>query len=153
MKTADDILKEKGTDLICVDENATIADALSVMIENKIGSILVKREGKIVGIWTERDLLRNTLENGFDHKTAIVKDYMSTDLISASAQDSVYLLMDKFLGLRLRHLLICHEEDSYTGMLSTGDIIKAALNEKSTELKELNKILSWEYYENWMWKK
>ncbi len=152
MKTAEDILKEKGTELICVDEDTTISGALSVMLENNVGAMLVKKEGNIIGIWTERDLMRNTLIEGFDAKTAKIKDYMITDLVSAPATDTVYQLMDKFLGRRLRHLLI-EKDEKYIGMLSTGDAIKSALNEKNKELKELNTILSWEYYENWQWDK
>ena len=151
MKTAGDILKEKGSELICVDEGSTIYEALNLMVEKKIGAILINRGEKIVGIWTERDLMRNTLDNGFNPKTAKIKDYMITGLKSALAEDSVLILMDKFLGLRLRHLLI-KENGKYIGMLSTGDAIKATLNEKNRELKELNSMLGWEYYENWRWK-
>jgi CBS domain-containing protein len=150
MKTAEDILKEKGNELIFVDGQSTIADALKIMLENKIGAILIKQEGEIIGIWTERDLMRNTLANGFNPKTAILKDYMTTGLKSAPATDSVYMLMDKFLGLRLRHLLIT-KDGKYIGMLSTGDVMKETLNQKTSELKHLNAIVSWDYYENWMW--
>lgn len=150
MKNAEDILKEKGRDLICVNDDSTIDKALEVMLEHKIGSILVKVNGRIEGIWTERDLMRNSMMDGFDVKTAKIKDYMVTGLHSAPADSSVLMLMDKFLGLRLRHLLI-EKNGEYIGMLSTGDVIKATLNEKNRELKELNAILSWEYYENWRW--
>jgi signal-transduction protein with cAMP-binding, CBS, and nucleotidyltransferase domain len=152
MKTAKDILNEKGNELICVDENATIFEALEIMAENKIGAILVKKEGKIAGIWTERDLTRNSLVDGFDVKGAKIKDYMVTNLKSVPAEDTAYQMMDHFLGLRLRHLLI-EENEEYIGMLSAGDVMRAALNEKDKELKELNTILSWEYYENWQWRK
>jgi CBS domain-containing protein len=152
MKTAKDILNEKGNELICVDENATIFEALEIMAENKIGAILVKKEGKIAGIWTERDLTRNSLVDGFDVKGAKIKDYMVTNLKSVPAEDTAYQMMDHFLGLRLRHLLIVENEE-YIGMLSAGDVMRAALNEKDKELKELNTILSWEYYENWQWRK
>jgi signal-transduction protein with cAMP-binding, CBS, and nucleotidyltransferase domain len=77
---------------------------------------------------------------------------MSTGLKSATHTDTVYMLKDKFLGLRLRHLLI-EKEGKYIGLLSTGDIIKASLREKDLELKDLNAIVSWEYYENWRWRK
>lgn len=152
MKTAEHIINEKGRDMICVTEDATIHDALTIMVEHKIGAILVKRDGVIEGIWTERDLMRNVLEEGFDPKTARIKDYMVTGLKHGVADDSVYSLMDKFLGLHLRHLPILKGEH-YIGMLSTGDALKATLNEKTRELKELNTMVSWEYYENWQWKK
>jgi hypothetical protein len=56
--------------------------------------------------------------------------------------------MDKFLGLRLRHLLIKKGEE-YIGLLSIGDVIKASLQEKTREFEELHAVISWEYYEEW----
>jgi CBS domain-containing protein len=152
MKTAEEILKEKDIDIISVTADTTISEAIRIMIKNQIGAILVEKEGEIVGIWTERDLMRNVLTAGFDPNTAIISDYMSTGLKSATHTDTVYMLKDKFLGLRLRHLLI-EKEGKYIGLLSTGDIIKASLREKDLELKDLNAIVSWEYYENWRWRK
>lgn len=152
MKTAEDIINEKGGEMIWVTEDTTISNALKKMLGNKIGAILVKREDRIVGIWTERDLMRNTLEEGFDPGTALVKDYMMTNLRFAPAGDSDYMLMDKFLGMRLRHLLV-EKDGKYIGLLSAGDVIKANLNEKTREFEQLNKLFSWEYYENWRWEK
>ncbi|GAB4378562.1 MAG: CBS domain-containing protein [Calditrichia bacterium] len=150
MKTAGDILQAKGQELICVDPESTIYQAALRMNEKKIGAILIKKDEEIVGIWTERDLLKNITEEGFDPKKARIKDYMTTDLRYAEYHDHVYRLLDKFLGMRLRHLLI-RKDGKYVGILSTGDVIKASLNEKNKELKELNAMLSWEYYENWRW--
>ena len=152
MKTAEDILREKGNQIISVSPDSTIYDALRIMIENQIGAILIKQEDEIIGIWTERDLMRNTVTVGFDPKSAIISEYMSTGLKTASYSDTVYALKDKFLGLRLRHLLI-EKNGEYIGVLSVGDIIKASLMEKDQELKALNSMVSWEYYENWRWKK
>ena len=152
MKTAEETLKEKGEQLISVTPETTINEALRVMIENQIGAILIKEGDKIVGIWTERDLIRNTTTAGFDPKIIPIRDYMTTGLKSAPHTDSVYMLKDKFLGLRLRHLLI-EKEGDYIGLLSVGDVIKASLIEKDLELKKLNAIMSWEYYENWRWRK
>ncbi len=152
MKTAEDILKEKGDEIICVTGDVTIFHALKTMTERNIGAILVERGDKVVGIWTERDLMRNVLTDGFDPKTARIGDYMITDLRFAGAKDSVYMLMDKFLGLRIRHLLI-EKEGKYIGLLTPGDAIKVILHEKTRELGALNTEHNWEYYEDWQWRK
>lgn len=152
MKTAEEMLKEKDIDIISVSHDATVQDAINIMIKNQIGAIIIKKEQEIVGIWTERDLMRNILTAGFDPKKANIGDYMITGLKSAPHTDTVYMLTDKFLGLRLRHLLI-EKEGKFIGVLSTGDVIKASLQEKDQELQELNAIVSWEYYENWKWRK
>jgi signal-transduction protein with cAMP-binding, CBS, and nucleotidyltransferase domain len=152
MKTAEDILKSKGGKIISVSADATIRKALDKMLSNNIGSIFIKEKNKIVGVWTERDLVHNVLCPGFSPQESRISDYMTTDLYDAPYTDSIYSLLDKFLGKRLRHLLI-KKNDDYIGVLSTGDVMKASLNLKSGELQELNAIVSWEYYENWRWEK
>lgn len=148
MKTAADILKEKGEEIISVPVDATLHQALELMVDRKVGAIMVAQDGRFVGIWSERDLMRNSLEPGFDLQKARIGDYMVTGLRSAPHTDTAYLLMDKFLGLRLRHLLIEENED-FIGLLSIGDVIKASLQEKTREFEELHAVFSWEYYEEW----
>jgi len=148
MLNAEDILKIKGEDVLSVTADATIRDALTLMVERKVGSTLVAEDGKFVGIWTERDLMRNSLEEGFDSQTARIGDYMVTGLRFAPHTDTVYELMDKFLGLRLRHLLVKKGED-FIGLLSVGDVVKSCLREKTREFEELHAVVSWEYYEEW----
>ena len=151
MKTANDMIQEKGSDLLCVPEGTTVYEALKKMNARKVGAILVTRDEKPVGIWTERDLLRNVLDENFDLKTALIDDYMTQNLIFAPHTDTVYNLMDKFLGLRVRHLLI--EKDGQSiGVVSGGDVMKASIQEKDGELKQLNSMVGWDYYENWCWR-
>ena len=152
MKTAEDLLKDKEIDIISVTPDTPVIEAIRIMLKNQIGAILVKEGEKIVGIWTERDLMRNTVSAGFDPNTAKISDYMTTGIKTAPISDTVYMLKDKFLGLRLRHLVI-EKEGRYVGLLSTGDVIRASLQEKDQELHKLNAIVSWEYYENWRWRK
>lgn len=150
MKTAEDMIRVKGGALVSVDEKTLVIEALRTMNANKVGAILVTRNGEPVGIWTERDLMRNTIDDGFDPRTTPVEAVMTRSLIFAPHTDTVYNLMDKFLGLRVRHLLI-QKEGRTIGMLSSGDVIKASIQEKDQELKQLNTLVSWEYYENWCW--
>lgn len=151
MITAEDILKEKGDEIISVAPDCTLHDALKVMLAKRIGAILVKQGESLVGIWTERDLMRNSVNEEFNPSTAKVEDFMSKSLMSAQYSDSIYHLMDKFLGKRLRHLLI-EKNGKYIGFLSAGDVTKALLFEKTQELEKLNKLVNMDYYENWRWK-
>ena len=121
------------------------------MNAGKVGAILVTREEMPVGIWTERDLLRNILDETFDPGHSRIEDYMTRDLILAPHTDTVYNLMDKFLGRRVRHLLI-EKDGEIIGMVSAGDVMKASIQEKDSELKQLNSMVGWDYYENWCWR-
>ena len=149
--TVEEILATKGSAIYTVDHTSTIQDAIRTMTDNKVGAIFVTKAGKIVGIWTERDLLRNTLDDAFDRKTAIVGDFMVSPVKSVKHTLDIYELMDQFLGMRLRHLPVV-KKGKYIGMVSIGDCLKAVLNQRNQELVELNKIASWDYYEAWNWR-
>ena len=151
MKTAAEILNEKGTPpLVTIPSDETLYAAVAKMVEKSIGAIMVTENDIIMGIWTERDYLRNTLEPGFDPKTAKIGGYMERALKSAQADTPLIQLQEMFLGLFVRHLLI-KKEDRYLGLLSIGDVLRASLLVKDQEIKELNQIASWEYYEDWGW--
>ena len=148
VKTAEQILQEKGGDLYSVGEDATILEALRLMVENKVGSTLVAEGRRLVGIYTERDLMRNTIDPEFDPAAARIGDYMTRGLKYAPHTDTAYELMDKFLGLRLRHLLI-DRDGEFIGLLSIGDVIRSALQERTRELETLQQVVNWEYHEEW----
>jgi CBS domain-containing protein len=152
MKTAGDIVSENQREVVCIGAEATVHDALTVMVEKRIGAIVVQEDGEYCGIWTERDLMRNAVTAGFDPKTTTMREVMVADLVSVPDDTSVYKLLDKFLGLHLRHLLVERDGD-YIGLISSGDAIKADLVAKARELEELNAMVSWDYYEDWGWEK
>ena len=149
-KTAEDILNEKGSEIYSIGPDALIKDALELMTARRVGSILIRDGSDYIGIWTERDLMNNVITEGFDLNTAVIKDYMTTKLIYARHDDVIFNLIDKFLGLRLRHLLI-QREGHFIGMLSMGDVIKAALQQRTDEWERLRDIVKLEYYDQWRW--
>lgn len=149
-RTAEDVIRDKDRSIVSMPADATVRQALQSMAAQRVGAMLVTRNGAIVGIWTERDLMHDTLRIGFDPDKTELGDVMSSELISASHTDSLYEIMDKFLGLRIRHLLI-EKDGGYIGLLTPGDVMKASLQEKSDELESLNHLVSWEYYEEWKW--
>jgi len=151
METAKNMVADKGRELVSVPVGTTLFATLEKMNQKKVGAILVTKNENIMGIWTERDLMQDILKEGFDLKSALIEDYMTTQLISAPHTDTVFNLMDKFLGLRVRHLLI-EEEGDIIGLVSGGDVMKCVIHEKNAELRQLNSMVSWDYYENWKWK-
>ncbi|MGB5748334.1 MAG: CBS domain-containing protein [Desulfobacterales bacterium] len=148
MKTAEDIVNDKQREIVFVSWDQTVHQTCRKMIENKIGAIVVKKNDEFVGIWSERDLLRNICNEKFDPKKARICDYMSAPLQSASHSIRIHKLEEMFLGLFLRHLLI-EKDGEYIGMLSIGDVLRASLLSKDRQFKQLNEFVSWDYYENW----
>jgi signal-transduction protein with cAMP-binding, CBS, and nucleotidyltransferase domain len=151
METAKKMVADKGRKIVSVPVGTTLFNTLEKMNQKKVGAILVTRNEQIIGIWTERDLMQNIIQEEIDLKSALIEDYMTTHLISAPHTDTVFNLMDKFLGLRVRHLLI-EEDGNIIGLVSGGDVMKCVIHEKDTELRQLNSMVGWDYYENWKWK-
>ena len=150
MKTAEDIVKDKQYEIVSVSYDQTIQQACRLMVDNRIGAILVKKNDDYVGIWTERDLLRNITKPGFDPQTARIGDYMTSRLHSVSHDTPLHKIQEMFLGLFLRHLPV-EKEGETIGLISIGDILRTNLLEKEKQFKELNAFVSWDYYENWKW--
>ncbi len=152
MKTAEDILKTKAKPpKISIAPEQTIAEAMEMMNRSGVGAILIEKgPDQIVGIWTERDLLRIAAAPDFDIHTARIGDHMQNRLINADHDTPLIKLEEMFLGLFIRHIVIL-KEGRYLGLLSIGDVLRASLLEKDRTLKKLNKIASWQYYENWGW--
>jgi len=153
-RTAGDIVNEKDAGIISISASASLREALMRMSSHKVGAILAENpdagpdDSPYIGIWTERDLMYQVLDDQFDLDRDTVAQRMSSELSVASADDQVYQLYDKFLGRRVRHLLI-EKGGHYIGVLSMGDVIRASLQQRIQEYKELNEMVSLEYYENW----
>ncbi len=148
MKTAEDIVKDNSREIVSVSYDQTAREACGVMVKHKIGAVVVKKDDRYVGIWSERDLLRSMNVEGFDPQTARVGDHMSTPIRTVPWDTSLTRLQDMFLGLFVRHLLV-ENDDETIGIISIGDVLRAILLEKEQRVEELTSFCSLEYYENW----
>jgi signal-transduction protein with cAMP-binding, CBS, and nucleotidyltransferase domain len=148
MNNAEEIVKDKKREIVFIPHNESILRACQVMVENKIGALLVEQNNKFVGIWTERDLLRNITTPGFDPQTARVGDYMTAPLHSAPHTTRLHKLEELFLGLFVRHILV-EKQGEIIGMVSIGDVLRANLLEKDERFRTCNEFVTWEHYEKW----
>lgn len=150
MTTAEDIVLEKGNAVVSVTEDQPISEAIRLMNEHRVGAVLVRDGDRMVGIWTERDYLHNSVDPAFDPLTARIGERMSSPLRFARHDATLTQLEEMILGLYVRHLPI-EKDGTFIGMVSVGDVLRANLLEKDRQIKELNSIASWQYYENWGW--
>jgi CBS domain-containing protein len=152
LKTAEDIILDKNNDIVHVTKTQTVAEAIDLMNANKIGAILVKEDDEMIGIWTERDYLRGSSNPAFDPKNAQIGDHMTSPLHFSAHDATLTELEEMFLGLYVRHIPI-KKDNRFLGMVSIGDVLRANLLAKDRQIKELNSMASWQYYENWGWDK
>jgi CBS domain-containing protein len=131
------ILQSKGTTVITARPDATLHDALRTLVSNRVGALVVTTtEGKVVGIITERDLLRVCAARSGEIDDTRVAECMTANLIIGLPEDEVGYVMGIMTNNRIRHLPIMNGE-RLEGIISIGDIVKAQLEETEFENRYL----------------
>jgi signal-transduction protein with cAMP-binding, CBS, and nucleotidyltransferase domain len=136
--TAEEIVNDLDEEPLSVPPDTTLYDVVKLMLEKDKHAVLVKEGDKYVGIWTERDLSKNIIVEGFDPKTAKVRDYMSFPIISVAHSDNLFRIIDKALGHHVRHLAV-EKDGKYIGLVHGGDVIRAGFTARTQELRDLKK--------------
>jgi CBS domain-containing protein len=140
-----DILKDKGKEVTTIKTEKTIRDALRILIEKNIGSLLVLDEvGKIVGIITERDVLKECDRRCELLEQTTVKEVMTKDLIVGSPDDDIDYVESVMTQNRVRHLPIIANQ-KLEGLISIGDVVKVLHRECKVENRYLKDFISDKY--------
>ena len=138
------LLKEKSTSLYCIAVDSTVDAAVSEMNRQRVGSIIVKRAEKVVGIFTERDVLTRIVAAGRDPKATIVSEVMTTDFVwitqDTSVEDAMHIMSDK----RVRHLPV-FDDKQLLGLISIGDVTRWLLKVNEMEAENLRNYVFGEY--------
>jgi CBS domain-containing protein len=141
MKTIRDMLKEKGSAIWSIDPDATVLEALRLMAEKNIGAVLVMREGKIVGILSERDYARKVVLKGKTSVETRVKEIMTDKVLVVHADNNVEDCMALMTSSHVRHLPVL-DGDRLAGLLSIGDIVKAVIADQKFTIEQLSTYIS-----------
>ena len=140
-----DILKDKGKEVTTIKTEETIRDAVRTLVEKNIGSLLVLDEvGKIVGIITERDILKECDRHCELLKQTKVKEVMTKDLIVGSPDDDIDYVESVMTQNRVRHLPIIANQ-KLEGLISIGDVVKVLHRECKVENRYLKDFISDKY--------
>ena len=141
MRTVQDILKSKGSDVWSIGPDNTIFEAVQIMADKRIGALLVMDEQKPVGIVTERDYARKVALEGRSSREAPVREIMSTCVLCVrpdrSIEDCMALMTDK----RARHLPVV-DQKAIVGMISIGDLVKAVIAEQRFVIDQLHDYIT-----------
>ena len=136
------LLDSKGKDVVSIDVNSSVEDAITQMNSRKISAILVTEGEKTVGLFTERDVVRCYMStNGKSFKEVIMKDAMTANLIVADQNDDVCEIMSVMIEKNIRHLPVV-EKDKVIGMLSIRDIIQTQVHKLTSEIHYLKDYIS-----------
>ena len=126
MNTIKSIIAVKGYDLIVLPPSATVLAAVELMDEINVGTVIVGNDGQVLGIFTERDLLRRVVGPGLDPAALTLWDVMSTPGRSCSLQDGLNKCAEIFNETRIRHMVVA-EEGILVGLINQRDILRTQL--------------------------
>jgi CBS domain-containing protein len=141
MHRVSDILGEKGREVLEIEADATVFDAVRKMVDSNVGSLLVRERGRVVGIITERDYLRRVALQHRDDEAIPVRDAMSSPLVVVTTDTPIDECMAIMTDRRIRHLPVV-EEDDVVGIVSIGDVVKFTSQQQSFEIKYLTEYIS-----------
>jgi CBS domain-containing protein len=135
-KPVSDLLRRKGA-IVYVTPEATVRDAVDLMVEHNTGSVLVLDEGTdLVGIFTERDLMRRVVDPGLASDDTPITEVMTADVIVVSGDtkrgEALRLMEDE----HIRHLPVADPDELY-GVISLRDLLRFDRNDKEFEVEQM----------------
>lgn len=140
MKVAD-ILKSKGNHVYHVSGNSSVLDALKSMAEKNIGALMVIEEGKLKGIFSERDYARKIILKGKASHDTLVDEIMTANVITVTSADSVEKCMTLMSQNHVRHLPVV-DEGKVSGLISITDVVTAIINSQQETISHLQNYIS-----------
>jgi CBS domain-containing protein len=141
MKLVKHLLDTKGREIISIVPDASVFEAIKLMADRSIGSLLVMEGDVLRGIVTERDYARKVIIKGRASETTPVADIMTTDLVTASPDQTVNHCMTLMSGKRIRHLPVI-VDDKLAGIISIGDLVQAIISDQQEEIEQLEQYIS-----------
>ncbi len=140
-----EVLNKKGKHVFTVRPRDTVLDAVQTLVARNIGALAVVDDaGRLVGIISERDILRLLVQSPINLATMRVQDHMTKVVITATLSKSVDECLSLMSDSRIRHLPL-EENGILLGMISQGDLVKSRLDETEFEAKQLAAMVTGKY--------
>ncbi|MCU7548089.1 CBS domain-containing protein [Chitinophagaceae bacterium LB-8] len=141
MGTVRNILQAKGNAVHSVSPDTSVYDALESLEEKNVGALIVCDNGKLVGIFTERDYARKVILKGRSSKDTVVGDIMSDHPIYVIPDNTIEECMQVMTNKYIRHLPVL-DRGELIGIISIGDVVKYMLKEKDFIIENLEHYIT-----------
>lgn len=138
METIKDILK--GREVFTIRSGSSIKETVNYMASKGVGLVPVMKDEKLIGVFSERDLVKRVIAKDKDLNSTLVDDVMSTNLVIAKIDESNEAVLAKMKEAKTRHILII-ENDKLVGVLSVRDLLEIDLNQCKTTVEVLNNYI------------
>ena len=126
--------------LFVVQREETVREAVQVMTANNVGIVLVLEGERLVGVFSERDVVRRVVDRGLDPDVTPVGDVMTSQIIAGDPDEDYQSAMRKMDQANIRHLLVV-KGDQMLSMISIRDLIRVDMQEKGEEIRYLREYL------------
>jgi CBS domain-containing protein len=140
MSKVSDILARKGSNAVSVSPDTSVLEALQIMAEKNIGSVVVAENDNFRGIVSERDYSRKVILKGKHSSDTKVSEIMSEDMPSVRPNDSVELCMSLMTQQNIRYLPV-FENDRLSGIISMTDVVKQTILEQKETINHLENYI------------
>lgn len=130
--------------LFSVTSDTTVYDALVEMANKNIGAVLVIDEGKLVGIFSERDYARKIVLKGLHSDDTLVKDVMTSNVITVEMEDKLESAMQIMSDKHIRHLPVMKNK-ILVGIISINDVVSSIIKEQKSQIESLQGYISGNY--------
>lgn len=135
------VLQTKGHTTLSIDPTVSVFDALTKMAEHDVGSLLVMKAGKVVGLFTERDFARKVALHGQAFAGSSVGDMMTEEVLYVTPDTTVEECMALMTEKHTRHLPVL-ENDRLVGIVSIGDVLKKLIADKNFQIEQLERYIT-----------
>lgn len=136
-----EILKDKGGEVFSIAPDITLADACAELDTRRVGALIVCDGDRVVGVISERDVVKAVAADGTAGLSKPVSDYMSRNVIFAEPGETVAILMERMTDRRIRHLPVLRDS-RLSGVVSIGDIVKCQIAEATREAESLRTYIA-----------
>jgi CBS domain-containing protein len=141
MRNARQLLAQKGAELYSIEPEAPVLQALQMMADKHVGALVVLRDGKLVGLISERDYARKVVLCGRASAQTPVWEIMANPVITVGPETTAHACMEEMTERRIRHLPVV-DGDELLGMLSIGDLVKAVIEDQRQEIEHLQNYIA-----------
>jgi len=135
-----ELLSIKGIECFSIMSGQTLMDAAKQMAECNIGALLVMDKGKLVGIVTERDIVKSTANEAKSCRDTVIRDVMTSNLLISKPGDDLEYVMTVMTQNKIRHLPIM-DEHGLVGLLSMRDVVKVLVKNLKAENQYLKDMI------------
>lgn len=140
--TVRDILAVKGNDVVTIGPSSTLADAARALAQHRIGAVVVTGpDERIVGILSERDIVRKIGEQGAEALAISISEVMSTDVKVCGENHTINEVMGIMTRGRFRHLPV-ERDGRLAGLVSIGDVVKQRIEDVEREAEEIRNYIA-----------